>query len=125
MSVHRVGAWLEISLFVKHGIVRQQSLAVDADDVAVPAQRNGVVQRAVFFVDEADNCNAIIRDSGNALDGESVVAHERFLQQKIFGRISGDRQLWIHNDVTPLGFGTRVIGEGQLFIASQVTHRGV
>ena len=111
----------EVARLVEHGVVRQQPLAIRADDLAVRADRGGVVDVAVL-VDEADDRRAAAGPRGELRQHLEVVGDEARLEHEILGRIAGGRQLGEGHDVAPGGIGT-VVGVGhQREVAVEVAH---
>ena len=122
-QLERIGrrAGGEVPSLVEHGVVRQQPLAVRADDLAVGAHRGGVVQVAVL-VDEADHGGAAAGASGELRQRREVVGDEPGLEHEVLGRVAGGRQLGKGDEVATGRLGAFVGVDHLGHVAVEVTH---
>ena len=122
-QLQRIGlvARREVAGLVEHRRVRQQPLAVRADDLAVGAHRGGVVEVAVL-VDETDDGGTSTGASGELRQRREVVGDEAGLQHQVLGRIPGGRQLGERDDVAAGGLGAVVRVEHLGQVPVEVAH---
>ncbi len=126
VQLERVGlvARREVAGLVEHGVVREQPLAVRAEDLALGADRGGVEQVAVL-VDEPDHGRAVPGTGGELGQRGLVVGDEARLDHEVFRRVPGDRQLREGDDVAT-GFLGAVVGIDQLgHVAIEIADGGV
>ena len=114
VQLERIGlvARREVAGLVEHGVVRQQPLAVRAEDLSVGAHGRRVEQVTVL-VDEADDGRTATRPRRQLAERSLVVGDEAGLHDEVLGRVPGDRQLGEGDDVASRGFGP-VVGVEQL-----------
>ena len=114
VQLERIGlvARREVAGLVEHGVVRQQPLAVRAEDLAAGAHGRRVEQVAVL-VDEPDDGRAAAGAGGQLAERGLVVGDEPGLHHEVLGRVAGDRQLGEGDDVAPGRVGL-VVGVEQL-----------
>ena len=118
----RIGPRREVSLFIKHGIVRQQSLAIDRLDATIHAQRSCVIDMVTVRVDKPDDCSAVTGLFCEATHSLHVVFDESTLQHEIFRRIADQHQLREHHDVAAFAFGTGINILCKSSVTGDVTH---
>ena len=114
----------EVASLVEHGVVRQQALAIRADDLAVGAHRRRVVEVAIG-VDEADDRRAATGVRGDLGQRLEVVGDEPGLQHEILRRVPGDGQLGEGDDVAAGRLGLVVGGDDLGDVALEVADRRV
>ena len=114
----------EVTGLVEHRVVRQQPLAIGADDFAIGTHRRGVVDVAISS-DISDHGGATTGVRGHLGQRFEIVGHESGLQHQIFRRVAGDRQLGERDDVASGGLG-RVVGRDDLgHIAVEIADGGI
>ena len=119
-----VVAGREVTLFVEHGGVGQQTLVIDPNDLAANTHRRSVVEISVL-VDEPDDGDALARRGSKGFKRHAVVGDEPRLHHEILRRISGDRQFGERNDVAS-GLLGLAVGLNQLReVAVEITDRWV
>ena len=114
----------EVALFVEHGVVRQQPLAVDPHHRASGAHGRGVVQVATG-IDEADHRGARSGAGGHLVEHLPVGPHEARLQYEVLRRVPGDGELWKHHEIASGRLGLVVGGEDALDVAVEIPDDGV
>ena len=82
----------EVALLVEDAVIGQVHLAVDAGHLAVAGHGGGVVD-VLAGLDEADDRGDPARRLDDAVEGGEVAPDELLLEQQVFGRIAGRRQL--------------------------------
>jgi hypothetical protein len=121
----RVGRRSEVALLVEHGIVRQPLLAVDAEDLAVPAHGRSVVELVADALGKSDHRHTLSGARRQLRDRLRRFGDERGFQQKVFGRIARDGQLGKRDEMALRGDCPLVRLEHPLGIADQIAHDGV
>ncbi len=111
----------EVARLVEHGVVRQQPLAIRADDLTVRTDGGGVVDVAIL-IDEPDDRGTPAGASGELRQHLEVVGDEPGLEHEVLGRVPGGRQLGERHDVAPGGIGTVVRVRQQREVAVEVAH---
>jgi hypothetical protein len=115
------GARLEVALLVEDAVVGQKHLAVDRLDRAAGEHGAGVVD-IVGALREADQRDDSPRCRRDPLQRCPRVSEKMLLEQQIFGRVAGDRQLREQDQLRPrLGRGVES-GDDLAFVAQDVAH---
>ena len=125
VELERVGlvAGREVAGLVEHGVVRQQALAVRAEDPSAGAHRGGVEEVAIRL-HEADHRGAVAGDGGELGERDLVVGDEARLEDEILRRVAGRRQLREGDEVAARRLGPLVGVDEQRQVAVDVAdHR--
>ncbi len=125
VQLERVGgvARGEVAGLVEHGIVRQQALAIRAQDPSAGAHRGGVEEVAVLL-HEPNHGSAVPRHCGELGEGDFVVGDEARLENEVLRRVAGCRQLREGDEVAARRLGPFVGVDEQRQVAVDVAdHR--
>jgi hypothetical protein len=95
-------------------------LAVHAVDLAVRAH-GGCVEEVALEEREAEHGHRPPRAGRDLLHALLCLRHEGGPQEKVFGRVPGDRQLGEHNEVAAIGLGPLVRLDDARRVALEVT----
>jgi hypothetical protein len=91
-------AGAEVALLIEDAVVGQELLVVDAGDLAFVEDGGGVVDVCVG-VGVADDCGYAANGGGDALKSLEIIEDEGAAEEKVFGRVAGDGELWEGDDV--------------------------
>ena len=119
LEEEQIAARGEVAVLVEDAVVREEALAVDRLHLAARADRACVVEVAleVGRADERDDATGFARDLGErALRG----ADEARAQEKVLGRVAGDRELGEEDDVGRRLFRLLQPGENPLAVSLEV-----
>ncbi len=114
----------EVALLVEDGVVRQQTLVVDADHLTSRAHSRRVVQIEAG-IDEADHRGAATGTGSHLLQRGAIVGDEPGLQYEVFGRVAGDGELGEGGQVGVGGLGPAERGRDPLDVPIEVADDGV
>jgi hypothetical protein len=109
----------EVALLVEHRVVRQEVLAIDAVHAALRAHRRRVVEVAADLR-EAHDRRAPTGARRDLLERLVRVRDERGPEQQVFGRIPGDRELRVDDEIAAGRFRGFVGGEDAIDVALEV-----
>src|SRR5207248_3100035 len=110
----------EVALLVEDGRVREDVLAVHPVNLAVRADRGGVVGVA-FEKRKAEHRHRPARAGGDLLQALRRLGDEGGPQEEIFGRIARDRELGERDEVAGVGVGPLVRLDDARRVALEVT----
>src|SRR5207248_2138023 len=110
----------EVALLVEDGRVREDVLAVHPVNLAVRADRGGVVEVA-FEKRKAEHRHRPARAGGDLLQALLRLGDEGGPQEEIFGRIARDRELGERDEVAGVGVGPLVRLDDARRVALEVT----
>jgi hypothetical protein len=114
----------KIAVLVKDGVIGQVGLVVDGSDAASVKHRGGVVQVVVPMA-KADDGRRAHRCPGDALETGLVGCHKAGLEEQIFRRVAGHRQLGQGHQIGAQVPGAADGAHDLALVAGQVSHGSV
>jgi hypothetical protein len=86
---------LKVTLFVKDSVVRQESLMINIQQFSVRDDSRSVVDVRPVSVDKTYDYQLVGARFNHAVERAPVLAHKVRAEQKVFGRVGGNRKLRI------------------------------